>query len=123
MNSKRVMDNKERDEKKKEDENINNNIEKENNENNNNNKISKEENININNQENIEEEKNNEDPILSYMNSNTFIEDEEILHSSKIILEEINGDLFNGQKKEINAAGIVGGRKKRWIFNFWPKNF
>ena len=121
INSKRVMDNKESDEKNKEDENINNNIEKENYENNNV-EINKEESIKVNNQEKVEEEKNNEDPILSYMNSNIFIDDEEILNSSKIILEEINGDLFNGQKIEINAGGMVGGRNKRDGFSIFGQN-
>jgi hypothetical protein len=118
---KRVIDIKESYEKNKEDENINN-ADKDNAENNNIIPIIKEENVKSNNQ--VEEEKNNEDPILSHMNSNNiYIDDEEIHNSSKIILEDINGDLFNGQKIEINAAGMVGGRNKRDGFSiFGQKN-
>ena len=66
-----------------------------------------------------EEEKNQEDPLTSYITSNRIISEEEIKTSSKLILEEINGDLLNGAKIEINAGGMVNGRnKKRWLYNF-----
>jgi hypothetical protein len=51
-----------------------------------------------------------EDPILSHMNSNRKISKEEIENSNKIILNEIEGNLFEGKTIEINAGGMVGGR-------------
>ena len=60
-----------------------------------------------------EEEKNQEDPLTSYITSNRIISEEEIKTSSKLILEEINGDLLNGAKIEINAGGMVNGRNKK----------
>lgn len=57
----------------------------------------------------IEEKKEN-DPLLNIMNSNRKISDKEIKDSTKLILEEIDGHLFKGQKIEINAAGMIGGR-------------
>ena len=38
--------------------------------------------------------------------------DEEIKNSSTLILEEIEGNLFNEKKIEINAGGMIGGRRK-----------
>lgn len=129
-NSKRFsIDVKESVEKNKEDENKNNNKNESNKEgvNNDNNNIQNniEENIkNNNNQEILEEEKNNEDdPVLSHMNSNIIINDEEITKASTIILEEINGNLLNGQKIEINAAGMVGGRNKKDGFTIFGLKF
>jgi len=129
-NSKRFsIDVKESVEKNKEDENKNNNKNESNKEgvNNDNNNIQNniEENIkNNNNQEILEEEKNNEDdPVLSHMNSNIIINDEEISKASTIILEEINGNLLNGQKIEINAAGMVGGRNKKDGFTIFGLKF
>ena len=55
-----------------------------------------------------EEEKNPEDPLISYITSNRKISEEEIKNSSKLILEEIEGNLFNEKKIEINAGGIIG---------------
>lgn len=129
-NSKRFsIDVKESVEKNKEDENKNNNKNESNKEgvNNDNNNIQNniEENIkNNNNQEILEEEKNNEDdPVLSHMNSNIIINDEEISKASTIILEEINGNLLNGRKIEINAAGMVGGRNKKDGFTIFGLKF
>ncbi len=129
-NSKRFsIDVKESVEKNREDENKNNNKNESNKEgvNNDNNNIQNniEENIkNNNNQEILEEEKNNEDdPVLSHMNSNIIINEEEITKASTIILEEINGNLLNGQKIEINAAGMVGGRNKKDGFTIFGLKF
>lgn len=127
-NSKRIIDVKESDEKNKEDENKNiNKNESNKDEINKNNNIQNniEENIKTNNnQEILEEEKNNEDdPVLSHMNSNIIINDEEITNASKIILEEINGNLLNGQKIEINAAGMVGGRNKKDGYTIFGQKF
>ena len=109
----------ENNEKNKEDENKNDN--KENNENiilekaNNEKKID-----NIKNEDNINdiiknvlEEKKEVDPLLSYINSNRKISEEEIKNSPRLILEEIDGNLFNGKKIEINAGGMVEGRNKK----------
>ena len=106
----------ENNEKNKEDENKNDNkeggenIEKVNNEKIDNNK--NEDNINdiI---KNVMEEKKEVDPLLSYINSNRKISEEEIKNSPKLILEEIDGNLFNGKKIEINAGGMVEGRNKK----------
>ena len=57
-----------------------------------------------------EEEKNPEDPLISYITSNRKISEEEIKNSSKLILEEIEGNLFNEKKIEINEGGMIGGR-------------
>ena len=79
-------------------------------------------NININNSiNNISNNNNNDkidekkvsDPVISHMNLQGNITEEEINNSSKIIIEEIEGNLFNGEKIEINAGGMVGGRGKR----------
>jgi len=59
------------------------------------------------------EEKKEVDPLLSIINSNRKISEEEIKNSSKLILEEIDGNLFNGKKIEINAGGMVEGRNKK----------
>jgi hypothetical protein len=126
---------KENDEKNKEDkneENNNNNINENNNE-----QIIIEKNINTNNKDNndkkevfndniknvIEEEKNEEDPLMTYIQSNRKISDEEIKNASKLILEEIDGNLFNGKNIEINAGGMVDGRNKKDGFTiFGQKN-
>ena len=70
----------------------------------------------------IEEEKNPEDPLISYITSNRKISDEEIENSSKLILEEIEGDLFKDKKIEINAGGMVGGRNKKDGFTIFGQN-
>ena len=43
----------------------------------------------------VVEEKNEEDPLITYIQSNRKISDEEIKNASKLILEEIDGNLFN----------------------------
>ena len=70
----------------------------------------------------IEEEKNPEDPLISYITSNRKISDEEIENSSKLIIEEIEGDLFKDKKIEINAGGMVGGRNKKDGFTIFGQN-
>ena len=70
----------------------------------------------------VEEEKNPEDPLISYITSNRKISDEEIKNSSKLILEEIEGNLFNENKIEINAGGMVGGRNKKDGFTIFGQN-
>ena len=109
-NSNINMNIKENDEKNKEDKNNNNNDNEKNSQiildkNNYNNKEKK-------NKENVEEEKNEEDPLMTYIQSNRKISEEEIKNSSKLILEEIEGSLFNGKIIEINAGGMVEGRNK-----------
>ena len=122
---------KENDEKNKEDKNKNNIneinneqiiIEKKINENNKDNNAKKEVfNDNIKNV--IEEKKNEEDPLITYIQSNRKISDEEIKNASKLILEEIDGNLFNGKNIEINAGGMVDGRNKKDGFTiFGQKN-
>ena len=69
-----------------------------------------------------EEEKNPEDPLISYIASNRKISDEEIKNSSKLILEEIEGNLFNEKKIEINAGGMIGGRNKKDGFSIFGQN-
>ena len=108
----------ENNEKNKEDENKNDN--KENNENIISEKVNNEKNDNNQNEDNINdiiknvlEEKKEVDPLLSYINSNRKISEEEIKNSPKLILEEIDGNLFNGKKIEINAGGMVEGRNKK----------
>ena len=135
-NARRDIDNKENDEKNKEDKNKNKdiNIKDKKNRNINNledeNIVKKNENL-INtdkkkNKENnkkaknyLEEEKNEEDPIIDYMKGNIKINDLEIKDSPKIILEEINCNLLNGKKIEINAAGMIGGRNKNDGFSIF----
>ena len=133
------------DEKNKEDKLMNNNINIVNNENEKNNNI---DNINQNNKIKIkeimhndnnindinniyeikknkniiEEEKNPEDPLISYITSNRKISDELIKNSSKLILEEIEGKLFNEKIIEINAGGMVGGRNKKDGFTIFGQN-
>ena len=70
----------------------------------------------------VEEEKNPEDPLISYITSNRKISDEEIQNSSKLILEEIEGNLFNEKKIEINAGGMIGGRNKKDGFSIFGQN-
>lgn len=70
----------------------------------------------------VEEEKNPEDPLISYITSNRKISDEEIQNSSKLILEEIEGNLFNEKKIEINAGGMVGGRNQKDGFTIFGQN-
>jgi len=105
---------KENDEKNKEDiinNNESNNFEKDNNKNK---KKSLKGDIFINNiKDVIEEEKNEEDPLIAYIQSNRKISDIEINNSSKLILEEIDGNLFNGKTIEINAGGMIDGRNKK----------
>ena len=67
----------------------------------------------------LEEEKNEEDPLIDYMKGNIKINDLEIKNSPKIILEEINCNLLNGNKIEINAAGMIGGRNKNDGFSIF----
>lgn len=87
------------------DNNFENNKEKNNNENKN---IKLDISINDRNNE-IKEE----DPLISHINIQENISEEEIKNASKLILEEIEGNLFNGKKIEINAGGMVGGRDKK----------
>ena len=70
----------------------------------------------------VEEEKNPEDPLISYITSNRKVSDELIQNSSKLILEEIEGKLFNDKKIEINAGGMVGGRNKKDGFTIFGQN-
>ena len=70
----------------------------------------------------VEEEKNPEDPLISYITSNRKISDELIQNSSKLILEEIEGKLFNEKKIEINAGGMAGGRNKKDGFTIFGQN-
>ena len=130
------------DEKNKEDKLMNNNINIVNNENEKNNNI---DNINQNNKIKIkeimhndnnindiyeikknkniiEEEKNPEDPLISYITSNRKISEELIKNSSKLIIEEIEGKLFNEKIIEINAGGMVGGRNKKDGFTIFGQN-
>ena len=133
------------DEKNKEDKLMNNNINIVNNENEKNNNI---DNINQNNKIKIkeimhndnnindinniyeikknkniiEEEKNPEDPLISHITSNRKISEELIKNSSKLILEEIEGKLFNEKIIEINAGGMVGGRNKKDGFTIFGQN-
>ena len=67
--------------------------------------------ININN-ENIKDKKE-EDPLIAYLNTQGKVPDNDINTSSKLILEEIDGNLFGGKTIEINAGGMVGGRGKK----------
>ena len=69
-----------------------------------------------------EEEKNPEDPLISYITSNRKISEEEIKNSSKLILEEIEGNLFNEKKIEINEGGMIGGRNKKDGFTIFGQN-
>ena len=133
------------DEKNKEDKLMNNNINIVNNENEKNNNI---DNINQNNKIKIkeimhndnnindinniyeikknkniiEEEKNPEDPLISHITSNRKISEELIKNSSKLIIEEIEGKLFNEKIIEINAGGMVGGRNKKDGFTIFGQN-
>ena len=105
-------DNKEKEKNK--DDNINNNINNENNTNN-------EKTINIINDKN--EENKEDDLLISQINLKEKISEQEINNSSKLVLEEIEGNLFNGKKIEINAGGMVGGRGKNDGFTiFGQKN-
>ena len=70
----------------------------------------------------VEEEKNQEDPLISFITSNRKISDEEIKNSSKLILEEMEGNLFKEKKIEINAGGMVGGRNKKDGFTIFGQN-
>ena len=122
-------------EKNKEDQNQNNNneiyssnINKESNINIKNNEVEKYKETmvikdNQNNREDLEEEKNEKDPLFLYMNSNIKINDNDIINSPKLILEEINCNLFNGKKIEINAAGMVGGRNKKDGFSIFGQKY
>ena len=77
--------------------------------------------IKSNNKEDIEEKKE-EDDVLSYLNSQEKLQENEIKNSSKLILEEIDGNLFRGQKIEIDAGGMVGGRGKKDGFTIFGQN-
>ena len=71
--------------------------------------------INKNNKD-IEDNNNDikeEDPVISHINLQELIPEEDIKYSSKLIIEEIEGNIFNGNKIEINAGGMVGGRGKK----------
>lgn len=78
-------------------------------------------NINCNNKEDIEEKKD-EDDVISYLNSKGKLPENEIRNSSKLILEELDGNLFRGQKIEIDAGGMVGGRGKKDGFTIFGQN-
>ena len=77
---------------------------------------------NINNNKEDNEEKKEEDDVLSYLNSQGKLPENEIKNSSKLILEEIDGNLFQGRKIEINAGGMVGGRGKKDGFTIFGQN-
>ena len=77
--------------------------------------------IKSNNKEDIEEKKE-EDDVISYLNSQGKLPENEIKNSSKLILEEIDGNLFRGQKIEIDAGGMVGGRGKKDGFTIFGLN-
>ena len=62
-----------------------------------------------NNNEN-EIKNNNDDPIISYLNSNREISEEEIKSAPIIIIREESGNIFNNQTIKINAGGLIGGR-------------
>ena len=81
----------------------------------------KDKNINYNNKEDIEEKKE-EDDVISYLNSQGKLPENEIKNSSKLILEELDGNLFRGQKIEIDAGGMVGGRGKKDGFTIFGQN-
>ena len=74
-----------------------------------------------NNKEDIEEKKE-EDDVISYLNSQGKLPENEIKNSSKLILEEIDGNLFRGRKIEIDAGGMVGGRGKKDGFTIFGVN-
>ena len=77
--------------------------------------------IKSNNKEDIEEKKE-EDDVISYLNSQGKLPENEIKNSSKLILEEIDRNLFRGQKIEIDAGGMVGGRGKKDGFTIFGLN-
>ena len=81
----------------------------------------KDKNINYNKKEDIEEKKE-EDDVISYLNSQGKLPENEIKNSSKLILEELDGNLFRGQKIEIDAGGMVGGRGKKDGFTIFGQN-
>ena len=78
--------------------------------------------INKNRNKIIEEEKNPEDPLITFITSNRKISEEEIKNTSKLIIEEIEGKLFNEKIIEINAGGMVGGRNKKDGFTIFGLN-
>ena len=135
-NSYRSKEEKEKNDEKKSNKDKDKNIENNNNkiilekncEDNKDNKDNKEKNINKNNNDgnqiNIDVKVAvEEDPLVAYMQSNLKISEEEINNSSTLILEEIDGNLFNGNVIEINAGGMVGGRNKNDGFTiFGNKN-
>ncbi len=53
---------------------------------------------------------NNDDPIISYLNSNREISEREIKSAPIIIIREEAGNIFNNQTIKINAGGLIGGR-------------
>ena len=77
------------------------------------NKDDNKDNNNDNNKEIKDNDKKEEDPVISHINEKDIISEEEINNSSKLVLEEIEGNLFNCNKIEINAAGMIGGRGKK----------
>ena len=62
-----------------------------------------------NNNEN-EIKNNNDDPIISYLNSNREISENEIKSAPIVIIREESGNIFNNQTIKINAGGLIGGR-------------
>ena len=104
-------DNDDNKEKKKENDN-NDNINNENDVNNENNANHKNNENKINIINDKKEEDKEEDLLISQINLKDKISERDINNSSKLILEEIEGNLFNGKKVEINAGGMVGGRGK-----------
>lgn len=77
--------------------------------------------INNNNKKDIEEKKEEVD-VISYLNSQGKLPENDIKNSSKLILEEIDGNLFQGRKIEIDAGGMVGGRGKKDGFTIFGQN-
>jgi len=77
--------------------------------------------INNNNKKDIEEKKEEVD-VISYLNSQGKLPENDIKNSPKLILEEIDGNLFQGRKIEIDAGGMVGGRGKKDGFTIFGQN-
>ena len=66
-------------------------------------------------------EQKEEDPIIYHKKMKGIISEEEIKNSSKLIIEEIEGNIFNRKKIEINAGGMIGGRDKRDGFSIFSQ--
>ena len=80
-----------------------------------------ENNIGVNIKEINNYEQKEEDPVISHKNLKGIISEEEIKNSSKLLLDEIEGNIFNGKIIEINAGGMIGGRDKKDGFTIFGK--